>query len=112
MLIKQNTKIPAESRKIFTTDQHGQSEVSIRIHQGRGTRASENQLLGDFMLDGIASAARMEPKIEVVFRIDENGILSVKARDKRSGAAQAIRIEDQLGLQELQPEGQPVEDEL
>ena len=112
MLIKQNTKIPAESRKIFTTDQDGQREVSIRIHQGRGTRASDNQLLGDFVLEGIASAARMEPKIEVMFRIDENGILSVKARDKRSGVAQAIRIEDQLGLQELQPEAEPVEDEL
>ncbi|MBW2282016.1 MAG: Hsp70 family protein [Deltaproteobacteria bacterium] len=98
-LIAQNTKIPAESRRVFTTNQDGQSEVNIRIFQGRESKATENQLLGDFVLEGIATAARMEPKIEVAFAIDENGILSVKARDKRSGIAQQIRIEDPLGLQ-------------
>jgi molecular chaperone DnaK (HSP70) len=45
----------------------------------------------------------MEPKIEVGFRIDENGILSVRARDAESGAQQGIRIEDPLGLQQLDP---------
>ena len=110
-LIAQNTKIPAESRQIFTTHQDGQREVSIRIHQGRNPKASENQLLGDFILEGIAPAARMEPKIEVTFAIDDNGILSVKARDKRSGVAQSIRIEDPLGLQAADPENDPIEGE-
>jgi molecular chaperone DnaK (HSP70) len=99
MVIEQNTRIPAEMRRIFTTHQDGQREVSIRIHQGRSSRASENPMLGDFVLEGIEPAARMEPKIEVCFTIDENGILSVRARDQRSGAAQSIRIEDPLGLQ-------------
>ena len=110
-LIAQNTKIPAESQQIFTTHQDGQREVSIRIHQGRNSKASENQLLGDFVLEGIAPAARMEPKIEVTFAIDENGILSVKARDKRSGVAQSIRIEDPLGLQAAEPQADRAEGE-
>jgi len=110
-LIAQNTKIPAESRQIFTTHQDRQREVSIRIHQGRSPKASENQLLGDFVLEGIAPAARMEPKIEVTFTIDDSGILSVKARDKRSGIAQSIRIEDPLGLQAAEPEDGPIEGE-
>jgi molecular chaperone DnaK len=45
----------------------------------------------------------MEPKIEVAFRIDENGILSVRARDADSGIQQGIRIEDPLGLQQVEP---------
>ena len=49
----------------------------------------------------------MEPKIEVAFRIDENGILAVRARDAESGAQQGIRIEDPLGLQQVEPAGGP-----
>jgi molecular chaperone DnaK (HSP70) len=45
----------------------------------------------------------MEPKIEVAFRIDENGILAVTARDAESGLQQGIRIEDPLGLQQVEP---------
>ena len=63
----------------------------------------DNQLLGSFILEGIAPARRMEPKIEVAFRIDENGILAVDARDAESGAQQGIRIEDPLGLQQVEP---------
>jgi molecular chaperone DnaK (HSP70) len=105
LLIAQNTTIPVERKHVFTTNQDGQREVSVRIHQGRESKASENQLLGDFVLEGIEPAPRMEPKIEVAFIIDEDGILSVKARDKRSGANQSIRIEDPLGLQGPEPEG-------
>ena len=51
------------------------------------------------------------PRIEVTFTIDDSGILSVKARDKRSGVAQSIRIEDPLGLQAAEPEDGPIEGE-
>jgi hypothetical protein len=103
VLIDQNIVVPAEHQRVFTTNQDGQAEVEIRVFQGRSKSVSDNQLLGSFILEGIAPARRMEPKIEVAFRIDENGILQVKARDAESGAQQGIRIEDRLGLQQVEP---------
>jgi len=102
VLIDQNVVVPAELQRVFTTNQDGQAEVEIRVFQGRSKAIGENQLLGSFILEGIAPARRMEPKIEVAFRIDESGILAVRARDAESGAQQGIRIEDPLGLQQVE----------
>lgn len=103
-LIEQNEHVPTEYQRVFTTNQDGQAEVEIRVFQGRESRASDNQFLGSFILQGIAPAARMTPRIEVAFRIDEDGILAVAAHDADSGARQDMRVEDPLGLQEA-PEG-------
>ncbi len=103
VLIDQNIVVPTELKRVFTTHQDGQAEVEIRVFQGRARNVGDNQLLGSFVLEGIAPARRMEPKIEVAFRIDENGILAVRARDAESGAQQGIRIEDPLGLQQVEP---------
>jgi molecular chaperone DnaK (HSP70) len=102
VVIEHNTSVPAEQERIFTTNQDGQTEVEIRVYQGREKRASRNQLLGNFVLEGIPPARRMEPKIAVRFRIDADGILSVRAHDPQSGVEQAIRIEDALGLQKIE----------
>ena len=109
VLIDKNVPIPVAKERIFTTNQDNQTEVSIRVFQGVAERASENQFLGEFVLEGIPPAARMEPKIEVTFRIDEDGILSVQARDTRSGLKQGIRVEDPLELQ--QPGGSKAEEQ-
>jgi molecular chaperone DnaK len=103
ILIDQNVVVPTEHQRVFTTNQDGQAEVEIRVYQGRSKNVADNQLLGSFILEGIAPARRMEPKIEVGFRIDENGILAVRARDAESGVQQGIRIEDPLGLQQVEP---------
>ena len=105
VLIDQNVVVPAQLQRIFTTNQDGQAEVEIRVFQGRGKTVGDNQLLGSFILEGIAPVRRMEPKIEVAFRIDENGILAVTARAAESGLQQGIRIEDPLGLQQVEPAG-------
>jgi molecular chaperone DnaK (HSP70) len=107
VLIDQNVVVPAQLQRIFTTNQDGQAEVEIRVFQGRGKTVDDNQLLGSFILEGIAPVRRMEPKIEVAFRIDENGILAVTARDAESGLQQGIRIEDPLGLQQVEPAQAP-----
>jgi molecular chaperone DnaK len=111
VLIDQNVIVPTEHQRIFTTNQDGQAEVEIRVFQGRSKAALDNQLLGSFILEGIAPARRMEPKIEVAFRIDENGILAVRARDADSGAQQGMRIEDPLGLQQVEPPPQLPDDD-
>ena len=104
VLIEHNTRVPAEKQRVFTTNQDGQDAVQISVRQGRAEKASQNQLLGEFILEGIRPAQRMEPKIEVSFVIDENGILAVSARDQETDAAQSIRVEDPLGLQQSKPE--------
>jgi molecular chaperone DnaK (HSP70) len=103
-LIAQNTAIPTRHERIFTTSQDGQTEVEIRVFQGREQRCRENQGLGSFILQGIAPASRMTPRISVAFRIDESGILSVQARDADSGQVQGMRVEDPLGLQQIEPQ--------
>ncbi len=100
ILIQHNTPVPAEKERVFTTNQDGQREVNIKVRQGRALKASQNQLLGEFVLEGIQPAPRMEPKIAVYFSIDENGILSVSAKDQETGQEQSIRVEDPLGLQQ------------
>merc|ERR1712224_469527 len=61
---------------------------------GEREMASDNKSLGTFRLDGIPSAPRGVPQIEVTFDIDANGILSVTAKDKGSGKEQSISITD------------------
>jgi len=100
VLIDKNVPIPVEKERVFTTNQDQQTEVKIRVYQGAAERVSDNQFLGAFVLEGIPPAPRMEPHIEVTFRIDEDGILSVRARDSRSGAEQGIRVEDPQALQQ------------
>jgi molecular chaperone DnaK len=103
-LIESNTTIPARKSEEFSTAADNQASVEIHILQGERTMASDNRTLGKFHLDGIPPARRGEPKIEVTFDIDANGILSVTARDKGTGKEQRIRIEASTGLSEAEIE--------
>lgn len=97
-LIEKNTTIPASKSQVFSTAGDNQTSVQIHIVQGERPMASDNKSLGQFILDGIPPAPRGMPQIEVVFDIDANGILNVKAKDKTSGKEQSIRIEASSGL--------------
>jgi molecular chaperone DnaK len=97
-MIERNTTIPAKKSQIFSTASDNQPAVDIRICQGERPMFADNKLLGNFKLDGIASARRGEPQIEVTFDIDANGILHVSAKDKQSGKEQKISIQGSSGL--------------
>jgi len=75
-------------------DHHQEDRSSERI------QTCHNNLLGTFELSGIAPARRGEPKIEVTFSLDTDGILSVKAEDKLSGRVSDIRITNKDRLSE------------
>jgi molecular chaperone DnaK len=66
--------------------------VKIRVLQGESDDANENDLLGEFILSGIRSAAKGDPEIDVAFDIDANGIVSVAARDLATGKEQSITV--------------------
>ncbi|HEY3249413.1 MAG TPA: molecular chaperone DnaK [bacterium] len=91
-LISRNTTIPTRKSEVFTTAADGQTQVEIHVLQGERQMAKDNRTLGRFILDGIPSAPRGIPKIEVTFDIDANGILDVKAKDTASGREQSIKI--------------------
>jgi molecular chaperone DnaK len=93
-VIMRNTKIPHRVSKIFTTSTDYQEQVRIKVYQGEDRIASENTPLGEFVLTNIREAQRREPRIEVTFRIDANGILSVSAMDLDTNESQSIVIED------------------
>ena len=97
-LIPRNTTIPTSKSQIFSTASDSQPSVEIHVLQGERPMAADNRTLGRFMLDGILSAPRGVPQIEVTFDIDANGILNVSARDKGTGKEQKITITASSGL--------------
>ena len=99
-IIMRNTTIPARKSQIYTTAADNQPSVTIQVLQGEREMASDNKLIGQFDLSGIAPAPRGVPQIEVTFDIDANGILHVSAKDKGTGKEQSIVIKDSSGLSE------------
>jgi len=91
-IIERNTTIPTKKSQIFSTAADGQTSVEIHILQGEREMAAGNTTLGRFSLDGIPSAPRGVPQIEVTFDIDANGIVNVSATDKGTGKEQHITI--------------------
>ena len=97
-LIEKNTTIPTKKSQVFSTAEDNQPAVSIRVLQGEREMASDNKILGNFELVGIAPAPRGVPQIEVTFDIDANGIVNVSAKDKGTGKEQKIQIQASGGL--------------
>ncbi len=91
-LIDRNTTIPAKKSQIFSTAADGQTSVEVHVLQGEREFAADNKTLGRFHLDGIPSAPRGVPQIEVTFDIDANGIVHVSAKDMGTGHEQNITI--------------------
>jgi molecular chaperone DnaK len=91
-IIPRNTTIPTKKSEVFSTAVDGQTNVEIHVLQGEREMSADNKSLGTFRLDGIPSAPRGVPQIEVTFDIDANGILNVKAKDKGTGKEQSISI--------------------
>jgi molecular chaperone DnaK len=97
-VIERNTTIPVRRTEVFSTAEDNQPAVDVVVLQGERERASDNRVLGRFRLGNVRPAPRGEPQIEVTFDTDANGILNVSARDKDTGAQQAITISDSGNL--------------
>ena len=101
-MIAKNTTIPTKFSQVFSTAEDNQPAVTIKVFQGEREIAAGNKALGEFNLEGIPSAPRGMPQIEVTFDIDANGILHVGAKDKGTGKENKITIKANSGLSEAE----------
>jgi len=91
-LIKRNTTIPTEASMIFATEEDGQTSMMIHVLQGEREMAKDNTSLGLFKLDSIPPAPRYKQEVEVAFKIDADGILSVSAEILETGKKETIKV--------------------
>jgi len=104
VLIERNSTIPIKKTETFSTAEDNQTAVDIHVLQGERPMAGDNMTLGRFRLEGLPSAPRGLPQIEVTFDIDANGILNVAARDKATGREQKVTITASTNLEKTEVE--------
>eukprot|EP00461_Guttulinopsis_vulgaris_P000009 UN00009 len=92
VIIPRNTPIPCTRTEIYTTESDYQTEVDISVYEGERPKTVDNHLLGEFNIAGIQKARKGEPKINVTFEIDSNGMLTVTAKDESTGVSANVEI--------------------
>lgn len=91
-IIQKNSRVPASEKRTFATVHDNQTAVRITVRQGESQVAAENESLGEFVLDGLEAAPRMQTKVDVTFRLDNNGILHVSAVDRHTKESRALTV--------------------
>ncbi len=104
VLIPRNSKIPSKAGRQYTTQKDGQGSMRISVFQGERDLVKDNRKLAEFNLTGIPGMPAGLPKVEVSFLINADGILSVKAKELRSGVEQQIEVKPQYGLTDYEVE--------
>ena len=108
-IILRNSTIPASGREMFTTGVDNQTAVDVHVLQGEREMAADCRSLARFKLRGIPPMPAGLPRIEVQFQIDANGILSVAARELRTGIEQTIEVKPSYGLTDQEVERMLIE---
>jgi molecular chaperone HscA len=104
VLIPRNSKIPGKAARQYTTQKDGQGGMRISVFQGERDMVKDNRRLAEFNLTGIPGMSAGLPKVEVSFLINADGILSVRAKELRSGVEQSIEVKSQYGLTDAELE--------
>jgi Molecular chaperone len=103
-IINRNSTIPASASEMFTTWVDEQTGIDVHVLQGEREMADDCRSLAKFTLKGIPPQPAGLPRIEVKFLIDANGILTVSAKDVRTGQQQSIEVKPSYGLSDEQIE--------
>lgn len=104
VLIQRNTKIPMQAGRQYTTSVDGQTKMKIAVYQGERELVSENRKLAEFNLSDIPAMPAGLPKVEIQFQLDENSILTITAKEMRSGVQQTVTVQPKYGLTDKQVE--------
>lgn len=91
-LIKRNTPIPCKKTRTYTTVDDWQTEIDVVVYEGERAHVDANNKLGSFVISGVQRARAGEPKVDVTFTLDANGILNVQARDQITNAEARAEI--------------------
>jgi Fe-S protein assembly chaperone HscA len=97
-IILRNSTIPASGSETFTTSVDNQTAVDIHVLQGERELVADNRSLHRFKLRGIPPMPAGMPRVQVQFQIDADGILSVTARELRTGVEQTVDVKPSYGL--------------
>ncbi|CAA0832121.1 Probable mediator of RNA polymerase II transcription subunit 37c [Striga hermonthica] len=97
VVVPRNTTIPTQKEHRFTTHEDNQTAADIMVYEGKRARSTDNNLLGKFILNGIPPVPWAEPNLDVCFRIDANGILSLSAKERSTGNMNGITITNEEG---------------
>ncbi len=100
-MIRRNTQVPTEFRETFTTAEDNQTAVDVKVFQGERPQTKYNHYLGEFKLDNIPLARRGTPKIEVVFDVNADGIVTVKAIDEATNNEKVMILSGSLSEEEM-----------
>jgi len=98
VIIPRNSKVPTKAGRQYTTSIDGQKNLKVAVYQGERDLVEANRKLGEFILRDIPPMPAGLPKIEIHFILNADGILKVKAMEKRSGKEQTIEIQPSYGI--------------
>ncbi len=104
VIIPRNAKVPAKAGRQYTTSIDGQINMKISVFQGERDLVSENRKLAEFDLKGIPAMPAGFPKVDINFRLNADGILTVEAVELRSGVKQEVEVKPSYGLTDEQVE--------
>ena len=104
VLLPRNSKIPSSAGRQYTTQKDGQGSIRISVYQGERDMVNDNRKLAEFNLTGIPGMPAGLPKVEISFIVNADGILTVKAKELRSGVAQSVEVKPQYGLSDADVE--------
>ena len=100
-MIRRNTQIPSEYTETFTTAEDNQTSVDVKVFQGERPQTKNNHFLGEFKLNNIPPMRRATPKIDVIFEVDADGIVTVKAKDEASGNQKNMVLSESISQEQM-----------
>jgi molecular chaperone DnaK (HSP70) len=97
-VIHRNTTVPCRATTRYTTAADNQTAILINIYQGERELTKDCRSLGTFKLAGIPPMPAQFAQVDVTFLVDQNGILTVSAKENRSGAQAQVTVQPAHGL--------------